>query len=191
MSLLLCLIGLVSLSTDILDYTVIGNNLELYAIYGVVYVTLLLLILNTAVHDIRVLVFALVGLVVLTSVAFLSDFNVGFIKSSIVFDSEYGFLNTNQSSNLSIIRESMIVIIMFVWLGKSSGNNALNQKLLESNILLGFGFLALDGGRLVISTLGNFAFTNVPSYISVTSYLLFTIFIAAYTMILIGLKWRI
>ncbi len=185
------LTGLLGFLIDALDYTVIGHNLELYAIYGVLFIFLIGLASHSLGLNLAWAIGSTLIIGILTYLGFTSNMSLGIITADQVYNSEYGYLNTVQSSNLSLVRELLVSIIMFLWLWKSSKLEFKNSHQTLGLILIGFGFLLLEGGSFIIHSLGGFAFRDLPEFILVGSSLLLTIYIVSYCMIILGLKWRV
>ncbi|MFY0644184.1 MAG: hypothetical protein JXR19_06935 [Bacteroidia bacterium] len=187
----IALTSLIGVGADLLDFTIISSNLELLAIVNLLIIGVLHYMLYL---DSKRWVLPVLGpliIAVFTFLAFITDWNLGWINSTPVYYSNYNWLNTNQASNLAILRGVVVLVAIYYWLWNIVKRYNTNTIELQSHILYAFAFLILYGCLFIYDNLGRFLYSELEDYAIYTSYILVGIFLVSHLMILLGLRWKI
>lgn len=174
--------------TDLLDKTVIGDNIELYSIYNLSLVILLSVIIYKNTDNALLPIILSVVQVVCTIVAFSTEFYFNLIVFEQVFQSEYGWLNTNQSTQLELLASLINIVLVFYWMYKFVSEDGVRDN--SKFLLYSFAFLTHFGLSFILKIFDRLLYENREDFI-VTSYIvLISSFFIEHILIILGLKWK-
>ena len=185
--LILLIVGLGAI-TDLLDKTIIGSNLELYAIYKLAVLGILGILVYSDIKSYTISIICGSVLLVSTVFAFLSDFSFDLIVFDNVYYSEYGWLNTNQSTQLAMLASLLIVILVFHWMYKFISSRSTTDK--TKHLFFAFGILSNFGLSFILKVFDRLLYDNYNDFVTTSYIVLISSFFIEHILIILGLKWK-
>ena len=185
---LVALYVLLGLFTDILDKTIIGSNLELYAVYRFFVVCILSGIVYYSTRNYGLPALLLLFQFTLLTIFMVSDFEFNFITFDAVYRSEYGYLNTNQSTVFALISNFICVVLIFYWMYRFIIEERIKDY--TKYLLFAFAFLTNFGLNFILKVFDRLLYDSKEDFLATTYIVLITAFFIQHILIILGLKWK-
>lgn len=188
-TLILVFLGL-NILVDILDQTIISSNLELYIIYRILVMIILINMVEYSKRR-RKYLYLIPALQCVFFLFFaITERNINYFNAPLIYTSNYGLINTSQYNFLMINFYFVYTALMFYWLYTIISTEKHTSGYVKKQLLVVFTFLWTSSIYLMFYIYIQLLFVDTLGYMKTAQVVLMISFYGQQLFLLIALQWK-
>ena len=180
-----------SILVDLLDQLVFSSNLELYVVYRLTSLFILIKLIKSSVK-LSNWVYVIPALLIVFSFYFaITERNINYFYAPIIYVSKYGLINTTQYNFIMINYFLSITILMLYWMYHLISTEKHSSSYVKKHLLIVFTFLWTASIFSMYHIYIQLLFANISAYMKTAQLVMMVTFYAQNLFLLIALQWKV